>query len=68
MSTAEQHRYDVMVSESRNTSGVLFSDIPALECSRCGKCASFGGCQTFEQGQFAVDDVCMCWPMICAEG
>ena len=68
MSTAEQHRYDVMVRESLSTTGAAFSDIPALECRECGHCVSFGGCLTFEQGQFTVDDVCMCWPIVCTEG
>ena len=68
MSTAQQQRYNVMSHESRCTTDPMFSDVPALQCCGCNKYASFGGVISFEEGQFTVADVCMCWPVVSTEG
>ena len=53
-------RYARLVYEALLEDGEGYRDMPALECTACGRYASFGGCQHFLHYEFTVHDVCVC--------
>ena len=53
-------RFESMKRRALETNDHYFCDLPALECEKCGKCISFGGCDNFAAQQFTIEHVCHC--------
>lgn len=56
---AIQDKFEEMKTEALQLDST-FHTLPALECGDCGKCVTFGGCSTFLEKQFTVNDLCKC--------
>ena len=60
LSTTLYHKYRQYILSALQETSEDFRDLPPLSCGRCGKCAHFGGIDTFLESRFTINDVCDC--------